>query len=55
MTPTRHDHGNKAASDRNKITNSQSSINNLLTIHSDDLIESESIKMLQADIVALEH
>jgi hypothetical protein len=52
MTPTRHDHGNKAASDKDKITNSQSKINNLLTICGND---SESIIMLQADIVALEH
>jgi hypothetical protein len=55
MTPTRHDHGNKAAADRNKISKSQSIVNNLLTIYSDDFIGSESIIMLQADIVALEH
>ena len=55
MTPTRHDHDNKTESDGNKITNSQLTINNLLTIYSHDLIELERIKMLQADIVALEH
>jgi hypothetical protein len=55
MTPKRHDHGNKAAPDANKIINTQSTINILLTIYSDDFIRSESIEMLQADIVALEH
>lgn len=55
MTPTRHDHGNKAASDKNKTTKSQSEINNLLTICGNDFTGSESIIMLQGDIVALEH
>jgi len=55
MTPTRHDHSNKVASVGNKITNTQSAINDLLTIYSDDFIEAESTAMLQADIVALEH
>jgi hypothetical protein len=55
MTPTRHHQGNRAASDGNKITNDQTTINNLLTIYDDDFIESESIKMLQGEIVALEH
>jgi len=54
MTPTRHDHGNKAASDKNKIASSQSEINNLLTICGNDFSGSESIIMLQADIVTLE-
>jgi hypothetical protein len=55
MTPTQHDRGYKAASDKNKATKSQSEINNLLTICDDDFAGSESIIMLQADIAALEH
>jgi hypothetical protein len=54
MTPTRHDHGNKAAFNENKIINSPSTINNLLISCSNDFIGSENITMLQADIVALE-
>jgi hypothetical protein len=55
MTPTQHDRGYKAASDKNKTTKSQSEINNLLTICGNDFTGSESIIMLQGDIVALEH
>jgi hypothetical protein len=55
MTPTQHHRGYKAASDKNETAKSQSEINNLLTICDDDFAGSESIIMLQADIIALEH